>query len=267
MLTPRLSLLTLVLAATFCNAQAPANDGIVVSHHGNAVQLEVKRPVSVTSALTAVCSLVAASCDVSALPLSKQVAPLRISGDWEQVVGRLLDGTGFDYVAMGASGAFKPRLIVTVTNQSPTPAPPVERTAATAPAEAPVVSPSPALAQAAVESPAPSVSVPATEPAPASSPDYSASSGAPDGMNELPFSGPGGQSLFVPRADPNGPVQMPFAGPEGQISVPRASSEARYLPFPDANGNMIPAPPQTNDVHMIVPGPNGYQEIVSPEPH
>jgi hypothetical protein len=268
MLNLRLSILALIMATVTCSAQQ-ANNGIAVSLHDNALQVEIKRPTSVSAALMAVCAVAAASCDLSALPASKEVAPLRISGSWEEVVGHLLDGTGFDYVAMGASGAFKPRLVVTVANLSPSPVSPpvspVEPRVTTASPESAFDSP----ASTVVQAPAAGIgdqSPTLSEPEAAPSADYSASSAVPDGMNEVPFAGPGG-SIFVPKADPNGPVQMPFAGPEGMISVPRAPAGARYLPWPDANGNPVPAPPQSNDIHMIVPSPNGYQEIVSPGPH
>jgi|SRR5581483_242517 len=249
------SLFVLSLVPLFAFASEMQKPEIAVSYADSYhVVVEVNKSSNLETVLRAFCAEAKFDCEITLSAGQTKVAPMSISGTWEQVVDKLLEGTTLNYVGIPADKFGHPgKLIIEIASNAPL-------------NETPTANMSPIVSTAPVEQTEP-ISPQGNESNEMQSQTQSTVTEtenppeAPAGMAFTPFAGPDGKPLMVPVQPIDSQATsrvIPFAGPDGRLlEVPVTNERPEFLPFVDEHGQRIPMPPAA---------PSGATPSVNPFP-
>jgi len=234
----RISLTLLLLAVVLASAAAQQKQGITVQYTNSShIILRVNQESSVQAVLEAFCSGARFKCEIVPQATQTKVVPMTVSGSWDEIVGKVLEGTGLSYVGFPSSGSSEGRLLVQLSSGPDAPRPAM---AAMTPPPQPAPEPEP-LANMTPATQPDANSSSSTGPA-SQSPEASPAPEPPAGMAFTPFVGPDGKPVVVPISPSTS--YAPFVDQNGQpIEIQTNGPRPQYLPYPDQNGNLIPMPP------------------------
>jgi hypothetical protein len=94
--------------------------GAVISVTSSGIKLIVTQPTDLGEVLVELCKVAAADCEGADLASASTVAPLTLSGRWDEVVAQLMEGSGLNYVSVSPSQGQVGRIWITSlqSNQS-----------------------------------------------------------------------------------------------------------------------------------------------------
>ncbi len=242
--------------------------GVMVSHAGTEITISVSRPTPLGTVLDEVCRETSSECLGTQEAMNVLVPAQDVRGDWRQVTSTLLEGAGLNYVASAPSETSAGMLnIVGAASQGMLAQPEVRSTVAAKQADEIGIAgerpsderalsslptgeaePSTEVSSEPEASPVDAAAFSASPPAPPTS--GAEESGQAQQAGGLEQANTGGQadSLFFPGGygNPNpgshqGLEYLPFLDAQGNLITVASQSSSPYLPFPDANGNAIPA--------------------------
>ncbi len=257
----RLVIVALLAFAIPAWAQQTAPVAVKVIYEHATVAVQTSQNIPLTAVLEEFCRQTRTDCEGTAAGAKVELPPVNAQGSWQQVIAELMEGTGLNYAAMPATAASEARLLITGRVLSPeAPQQVANRTTesngrAASGLSDPVnaddeASPDTSIPQpdAAAEDAAADVApsqggVAATAAVDTTSPDTRVSSRAGSAA-------PGAATDFMGNAVPpySGPAYSPFPDGNGNL-IPAGNQPITSSPFPDSNGNLMPVPKQ--------PAPNG----------
>jgi hypothetical protein len=229
--------------------QKPDADIVVSCVDSSHIVVKVNRGSNVEAVLRAFCAEAKFDCEITPSAGQTGIAPMTISGTWEQVVGKLVEGTNLNYVGTpGDKSGHGGRLLVQMGSGAPiSPAPAANIPTVAPPEQSESVSPQQNNSD-----------LNQTESTQQMTADADRGSVEPPaGMALTPFAGPHGRPLMV-AVEPVDPRVTPFVGPDGKpVMAPVTGARPDFLPFVDEHGQPIPMPP---------PAPSGAVPSTNPFP-
>lgn len=243
-----LLLFILVLAVVVEAQQKPVN----VNRDSSGIKITVRSAASLSELLSELCKSTASDCEgVDGMP-ALVVAPLEMSGSWNEVLSKLMEGSGINYVAEPPGKEKRGRLLIRGSVPSSRPEPTLMQSQPFVTQTPPAAEPTPPPSV--IEGPAPEerteISSPDTVARPSSSFGMShASTFSGSGEGYLPF--PDARGNAIPAKDE--PAQyLPFPDARGN-PIPVKNESPQYLPFPDSRGRPIPV---KNEPQQYLPFPD-----------
>src|SRR5437764_14192642 len=95
----QLLVLTCLSVFTFAGEMQKPDVDISVSYVDSSyVVVQVKHSSNIEAVLHAFCAEAKFDCEITPLAEQARIAPMTITGTWEQIVSRLVDGTNLNYV-------------------------------------------------------------------------------------------------------------------------------------------------------------------------
>lgn len=259
--------LTLALAAKPIRAQQPLRAGVRVSSDGANITLRTTQNGPLSDILREFCNHTSTVCEGMDGTAGMKLPPVIVIGTWEQVVAKLMEGTGLNYVAILPTVTTGGRLLVTGHALSLDASPQTATASGGASCLPQAVS---GLGGQVPSDCASSLNLGLGSQNPSSAPDgafstpqpptdVAASGGAMPSFASpsRPTAGPGqGDDAMQPIAEYSLPAALPFPDSSGH-PIPLSDEPPTFLPFPDSHGSPIP----------ISAGPNLPQYLPFPDGH
>ena len=229
-------------------ATAEQHAGVAVQANGGQVRISVTQILPLSVVLAEFCEQTGSACEGLLATSNLQVVPMVLNGEWQEVVPRLMQGTGINYIASPPSKSGAGTLIVQVpsvpvrqddrlANQSVPPT--VEPQATAAPPE--IVPIAPGVVASSDNQP----SISSGDLVPSKSLAEGFSSGQ---LNSAAVAASGNWSgnplthdIPFPASSPETPQYLPFPDSHGNL-IPAPEATPGFLLWPDSKGHLIPAP-------------------------
>lgn len=254
-----LAIAALLLMAFPALAQQSAPVVVKVISEQATVAVQTSQSTPLTAVLEEFCRQTRTDCEGIDTAAKVELPPIDTRGTWEQVIARLMEGTDLNYAAMPATAASDARLLI--TGRALSPEAPQQASAAdgTQRNEEPARSVSsdlfnPDEADATADTSPPQEEAPAEATAADVAPTQAGAAAAvpsetaPVGVATPPQPGPpapGTATDFMGNPVPSysGPAYSPFPDGNGNL-IPAGNQPTTSSPFPDSNGNLAPVPKQ-----------------------
>ena len=229
-------------------AAAEQRSGVRVQIRSTQVKLTVGATISLDIVMAELCKQTRSMCEGVPLVSHFQIVPMSVSGSWQEVVSRLMQGTGLDFIASsssaGAPGTLILRVPSTLTSQAQPAAPaPVAGASEAAVANDTTVSPETQGRASAMPTGISQGSNQATSGHLATAYPFNQSSEALAAARKWDWNGnPLTHDVAMRAPEPS--QYLLFPGPNGElIPATEPGPPPGFLPWPDGHGGLLPAPP------------------------